>query len=59
MERSALSVGVSLELVTPNRDDLPADFVLPFLRHTMLTRLGLLAHPTPGSTIAFFLNKGL
>jgi hypothetical protein len=46
---------------TPSqKDDLPADFVLPFLRHTMLIGLGKLTLPrrqSQGNT--FFFNQGL
>jgi hypothetical protein len=42
------------------KDDLPPDFVLPFLRHTMLIGLGKLTLPRRQSQwSAFFFNQGL
>jgi hypothetical protein len=45
---------------TSQKDDLPADFVLPFLRHTVLIGLGKLTLPRRQSQwSAFFFNQGL
>jgi hypothetical protein len=51
--RTALFVNESLESVTPCKDDLSADFVLPFLRHTMLIGLGMRSPDVKGSGAHF------
>jgi hypothetical protein len=58
-ERTALVMSESLESVTPCKDGLSADFMLPFLRHTTLIGLGCLHSPDVKGSGARFPHLGL